>query len=49
VRAEQPGIRIPAGAKDFSLLKNVQTGSGAHTASYSTDTRVLSRDKAAGA
>jgi hypothetical protein len=28
---EDPGFRIPAHATGFSLLKNDQTGSGAHT------------------
>jgi len=28
--------------RDFSLLKNVPTGSGAHPFSYSTDTELLS-------
>jgi hypothetical protein len=28
------GIRIPAEAKNFSLRHRVQTGSGAHPASY---------------
>jgi hypothetical protein len=28
------GVRFPAGARDFNLLCNVQTGSGAHPASY---------------
>jgi hypothetical protein len=28
------GVRFPAGAANFSLLYGVQTGSGAHPASY---------------
>jgi hypothetical protein len=28
------GVRFPAGASDFSLLHSVQTGPGAHPASY---------------
>jgi hypothetical protein len=28
------GVRFPTGAGDFSLLHTVQTGSGAHPASY---------------
>jgi hypothetical protein len=28
------GVRSPAGAKDFSSILSVQTGSGAHPASY---------------
>ena len=34
-RAARSGVRIPAGAGDFSLLQNVQTISGDHPASYS--------------
>jgi hypothetical protein len=33
-------VRFPAG-KDFCLCHNVQTGSGAHPASYPMGTRVL--------
>jgi hypothetical protein len=32
------GLRFPAEARDYFLLRNIQTGSGAHTASYATDT-----------
>jgi hypothetical protein len=32
------GVRFPAGAKDFSCSLCVQTGSGAHPASYTTGT-----------
>jgi hypothetical protein len=32
------GVRFPAEARDFCLLHNVQTGSGAHPASYAMDT-----------
>jgi hypothetical protein len=28
------GVRLPGGARDFSLLLSVQTASGAHPASY---------------
>jgi hypothetical protein len=28
------GVRFPAGARDFSLLHSVETGSDAHPASY---------------
>jgi hypothetical protein len=28
------GVRFPTGERDFSLLHSVQTGSGAHPASY---------------
>ena len=34
--------RMPAGERDFLLLYNVQTGSGAHPASYSMGTATLS-------
>jgi hypothetical protein len=27
-------IQFPAGARDFALLDNIQTGSGTHTAEY---------------
>ena len=37
------GARIPVGVRDFPLLRNVQTGSGTHTASYSVGTYVLLR------
>jgi hypothetical protein len=36
------GVRSPAGAKDFSSILCVQTGSGAHPASCTMGTRVLS-------
>jgi hypothetical protein len=29
-----PEVRIPAAERDFSLVQDVQTGSGAHPASY---------------
>jgi hypothetical protein len=32
-------VRFPAGAGNFSLYHRVQNGSGAHAASYPTDTR----------
>jgi hypothetical protein len=35
-------VRFPAGAGNFSLLRRVQTGSGAHPASYPICTGVLS-------
>ena len=40
---------IAAGALDLLLLRNVQTGSGILTGSYSKGTGFLSGDKAAGA
>ena len=42
LRAGRSGVRIPAEARDFSPLQNVGSGSGAHTASYSLGTSVLS-------
>ena len=39
----QSSIRIPAQARDFSLLQNVNTSSGTLPASYSADTVVLPR------
>jgi hypothetical protein len=43
------GVQFPAKARDFTLLYNAQTCSGAHPVSYATDTggSVLG-DKAAG-
>jgi hypothetical protein len=40
-RAERSGVRIQAGARDFSLVPNVRTGSKAHTPSCSVGTRCL--------
>jgi hypothetical protein len=37
-RARGTTVRIPAAARDFSLLQNAQTGSGGHSASYSMGT-----------
>jgi hypothetical protein len=34
----------PGEARDFSVLQNFQTGCGAHTASYSMVTGVLSQE-----
>ena len=36
LRAGRSRVRIPAGGIGFSLLQNVQTGSGAHQTSHST-------------
>jgi hypothetical protein len=36
--AGQTGVRIPARVRDLSVLRNVQTGSGANPASYSVGT-----------
>jgi hypothetical protein len=33
------GVRVPAGVRNFSSHHRVQTGSGAHPASYTMDTR----------
>jgi len=41
-RAGRSGVRIPVGAKYFSLLQIVRTGCGTHLATYLTDTAVLS-------
>ena len=38
--AERSGARIPVGERDFSVLRNVQTGSGTHPASCSVGTEV---------
>jgi hypothetical protein len=46
--AGQSKVWIPAGERDFSVLQNVQTGSGAHPTSCSLDTRVLSQGKELG-
>jgi len=35
------GVRFPAGAKSFSLRHRVQTGSGAHSATYPMGTEAL--------
>ena len=37
LRVVTSGDRIPAGARDFSPLRNVQNGSGAHPASYANE------------
>jgi hypothetical protein len=41
LRAERPGVRIPAKARRFSLIQNVQTDCGAHLPSYSLGTGLL--------
>jgi hypothetical protein len=49
LRAGQFRVRMPAGERHLYLLRNVQTGSGAHHASYSLGTRDSSpRGTAAG-
>jgi hypothetical protein len=35
------GVLLPAGTRDFSLLHSVETGSGAHPASYPMSNGVL--------
>jgi len=42
LRAGQSEVPIPVKARDFSLLKYVQSGPGARTAPYSIGTAVLS-------
>ena len=43
LRAGRFGVRIVVGAREFSLL-NVQTGCGAHPASYSMGAGIPSRE-----
>ena len=38
----RPGVQIPVGVRDSSLLRNIQTGSGVHPDSYSVVTVGLS-------
>lgn len=45
LQAGWPGIRIPVGLRDSSLLQNFQAGPGAHLASYSVGTGVISRGR----
>jgi hypothetical protein len=43
------GVQFPTGAREFSLLHNIETGSGAHPASYPMGTgNSLPVGKAAG-
>jgi hypothetical protein len=39
LRAGHSAIPLPVGAKDFTNLQSVQTGSGAHSASLGWETR----------
>jgi len=41
------GFLIPAGARDFLFSETIQTGCGAHLASYSVGTMCFLGDKAA--
>jgi len=43
LRPGRPGIPFPAGARDSSLLKSVQSVSGTQPASYSLGVVVLSK------
>jgi hypothetical protein len=43
LRAGRSGVRIPVGARDFSLLQNIEAGFGANLTSYSVGTGVLSQ------
>jgi hypothetical protein len=43
LRAAGSRVRIPVGAKYFSVVQNVQTGCGTHPAHYYVDTELLSR------
>jgi hypothetical protein len=38
LQIEKSGVRIAQGARSFCLIQNVQTGVGAHPASYSVGT-----------
>ena len=49
LRAGRSGDRIPVGAKDLPVLRNVQTVFGAHPVSYSMGTVLFLRGKAVGA
>jgi hypothetical protein len=42
VPAGRSGVQIPDRVRDFSLLHDIQTGSGDHSLSYSLGTGVLS-------
>ena len=41
LRAGRSGVQIPAGARDISLIQNVQANCGAHPLSCSLSTEVL--------
>lgn len=40
LRTGQSGVRIPVGARDFTVLQSVQTGLGTHSVSFSVGTGV---------
>jgi hypothetical protein len=44
-QAGRSGVRVPIGARKFSLLQKVQTASGTHTASYSMGSMVNFQEK----
>ena len=44
-QARWSGVRIPIGARNFSLLQNFQTSSGTHGASYSMGSMAITQDK----
>jgi len=44
-QAGRSKVRIPVGARNFSLLQNVQTSSGTYAASYSMGSMALSQKK----
>jgi len=43
LRAGRSGVRNPVGARRFSPLHSVETGTDAHLALYSVGTEVLAR------
>ena len=45
LRAGRSGFRVPAGARDLSLFRAFQIGSGVHLVSSSIGTLILSRGK----
>jgi hypothetical protein len=49
LQSGRSGVWIPAWARGIYLFQNLHTGSGAHSASYSTGTGVLSRSESIGA
>jgi hypothetical protein len=49
LQAEQPGIRIPSGARNIYPLQNVRKGSGTHPTTFLLAIGVPSGNEAAGA